>query len=213
MAPPPPGPALPSRGVRAYAGAAGLALLGVLGYWTWTHTALLLENPAPVEMSCAAWLADPPPARWVRLHGCTVETRHAHFQRRYGGYREAYVPLRADGDLSDAPARLALLTADPSYLGIAGDDRTTPAGDLWRLSFDMPPLHGMRVEGVLDWEVRPDDDLVRSGVVAPGVRWLRHDDAPSPLYAGLFGAAFVGFGILWARFVARRPGGGGEASA
>ena len=199
-------PELPSGATRAWLGASGLAALAALGFWTWRHASLVLENPAPLETTCAAWLADPPPERWVRLTHCTVETRNARFERRFGAYRAAWVPVRADGDLSDTPARLALLTTDPAYLGIAGDDRTTPDGTLWRLSFDMPPLHGMRVEGVLDWEVRPAGELVERGVFAADVRWIRHDARPSPALAVALAVALLGGGGAWLRAVVRRPG-------
>lgn len=66
---------------------------------------------APEERGCAAWLADPSGARWVRLVGCKLDLGA---RPRGGG---SFIPLFA-GDAPSAPVRAVLAPSDSDLLAL-----------------------------------------------------------------------------------------------
>jgi hypothetical protein len=122
----------------------------------------------PEERGCAAWLADPSGARWVRLVGCKL----ALGARARGG--GPFIPLFA-GDAPSGPARAVLATTDKDLLVLLdGIDRLGSEQDVQAyLLANAATLDGLLEPKTLTGYVEP----VKSAAARSALGVLTAEDA------------------------------------
>ena len=176
--------------------------------WGGRNTYVSLLNRAPVELTCAEYLAARPAARWLVLRDCEADLDHIGVEGRTSTADSTalmtatavYIPLRPAGASRAVPATL-VLHADEGLLLQLGDRYPSPE-DVDKAAAALAlPLEGI-VELALDRSERRKAKLRQLELrVADEFVTFDHGARPRPLWLAL-GALAVGLGGL-ARLIVR----------
>ena len=91
---------------------AGFTSLGFLGYMAILALLIIggqgvyvaLNNPEPLEITVADYLAKKPNAEWMTLKDAEICLVEAAYKARLGRVAEVFIPLRPIGESKDAPS-------------------------------------------------------------------------------------------------------------
>ena len=167
-------------------------------FWGGKHAYIAARNRAPVEMTCADYIAHPPDTEWVRLTHCDGDLDHLGIEttKRGAGYESevdaVYVPLRAEHAPHSAPAALVLEAEHAPFTALRTADEHAFAAAQEELS---GPIEGL-IELSVDRSERSRDDLRGLDIhIAKQFAVLAYHAAPRPLWLA-FGVLALGLGGL-----------------
>lgn len=170
--------------------------------WGGRNTYIAIRNRAPLELTCAEYLAERPDAEWLILRDCEADWDHIAIEGRSSTTSSAklasatavYIPLRPAGVSRAQPATLVLHADSGLFLELGGgfpSQQVVDAigGELAR------PLEGV-VELALDRSERRKEKLRQLDLrVVDEFVTFDHGARPRPLWIAL-GALAFGLGGL-----------------
>ncbi|OYW74894.1 MAG: hypothetical protein B7Z37_15675 [Verrucomicrobia bacterium 12-59-8] len=99
-------PGFTSLGCIGYIAIIGLLFTGGQGVY------VALQNPEPLEITVADYIAQKPKAEWMKLKEAQVCLAEAAYKSRLGRVAEVFIPIRPIGESKDAPVHILLSSED-----------------------------------------------------------------------------------------------------